>query len=92
MATGVGSFLDKVLPSNITVAVDPMPEVSAAENLGAATIKLITELQAEANSPDMQKAEAAKQRLQEMDALTIAQQQNDVAAERAAFEARAAQP
>ena len=53
---------------------------------GAAALKLITTLQEEANSPDMIKADLARKKLATMDALVLAQQNNDLEAERKAAE------
>lgn len=70
--------------TSVTVGAALPGEQFAA--LGSAAIKLITDLQEEANSPDELKAAAAKQRLADMDALAIAQQNNDIEAERKAAE------
>jgi hypothetical protein len=83
---------DLMDPVNLSVNVtgDPVSSVAnavtGAEALGTASIKYLTDLQADLNSPDMKKAEAAKQRLAEMDELTIAQKNDDVQKEREAFE------
>jgi hypothetical protein len=61
--------------------------IGGALELGAASLGLITELQREANSPDEQKAAAAKQRLAELDAFVAAQKANNLEAERKEVEA-----
>lgn len=74
-------------PDALTIGVDALPIGTAALNLVTAGVKFITDLQEEANSPDMVKATLAKKKLADMDALAVAQQKNDIEAERKAAEA-----
>jgi hypothetical protein len=71
-------------PTQISVGAALPGEQFAA--LGSAAIKLITDLQEQSNSPDEIKAGIARARLARMDALVLAQQQNDLETERKAFE------
>jgi hypothetical protein len=70
------------------VAFDP---VTASLDLGAAGLNLIAVLQAEANSPDAQKAAQAKVRLAQIDDLARAQAANDIETERKHLERRMAE-
>lgn len=69
-----------------TVTLGVTTDVGAVANLGSSALKFITELQADLNSPDEVKAAIAQKKLAAMDALALAQQQNDLNAERLAVE------
>jgi hypothetical protein len=71
----------------LTVALDVLPVGTAALNAATATLKIITDLQEEANSPDEVKAKEAQLRLAQMDALVLAQKSNDLETERKFAEA-----
>jgi len=71
-------------PTSLTLgAALPGEQFAAA---GAAALRVIADLQEEANSPDKIKAAIAKKKLAALDALVVAQQKNDLEAERKAFE------
>lgn len=67
-------------PTSLTIGASLPGEQFAA--VGAQALKLVTDLMADANSPDMVKAAEAKKRLADWDAFALAQQQNNLEAER----------